>query len=318
MGEPVCFYVLALSKFIRGAGRRYHGAPRGAQVRGPKVATGLGREGKPPVVEGLFGACRVDRCAIAGPDGGSGLSLRRRSGEGLMRIRLGCELSYDFPKPTPMIVMLNVHYSRAASLEYPDHLMTVPPVPIQSYRDSFGNWCCRLVAPAGRFTLGTDTVIHDDSGVDPVDRNAVQHRVEELPSEVLVYLLGSRYCETDLLSEEAWRLFSGLPLGWARVEAICDFVHRHVLFGYEHSRATRTAAEAYAEGRGVCRDYAHLAITFCRCLNIPARYCMGYIVIADGRCIFITFEMSFIRIILLFYANANQCCCYMQAIISFA
>ncbi len=194
-----------------------------------------------------------------------------------MRIRLGCELSYDFPKPTPMIVMLNVHYSRAASLEYPDHLMTVPPVPIQSYRDSFGNWCCRLVAPAGRFTLGTDTVIHDDSGVDPVDRNAVQHRVEELPSEVLVYLLGSRYCETDLLSEEAWRLFSGLPLGWARVEAICDFVHRHVLFGYEHSRATRTAAEAYAEGRGVCRDYAHLAITFCRCLNIPARYCMGYI-----------------------------------------
>ena len=194
-----------------------------------------------------------------------------------MRIRLGCELSYDVPKPTPMIVLLNVHYSRVGALEYPDHLITAPAVPITSYRDSFGNWCSRLVAPAGRFTLSTDTVIQDSGGIDPAGWGAVQHPVEELPPETLLFLLGSRYCETDRLSEEAWRLFGGMAPGWGRVQAICDFVHGHISFGYQHSRATRTAAEAYAEGRGVCRDYAHLAIAFCRCLNIPARYCTGYL-----------------------------------------
>jgi len=176
-----------------------------------------------------------------------------------------------------MIVMLNVHYSRVPSLEYPDHVITTPPVPIKSYRDSFGNWCNRLVASAGCFILGTDSIIQDDGRSDPVDYSAFQHPVEELPSETLLFVLGSRYCETDRLSDEAWRLFSGTPPGWPRVQAICDFVHRHVVFGYEHSRATRTAAEAYAEGRGVCRDYAHLAITFCRCMNTPARYCTGYL-----------------------------------------
>lgn len=194
-----------------------------------------------------------------------------------MRIRLGCELSYDMPKPTPMIVMLTVHYSRVPQLEHPDHLITVPPVPIESYRDSFGNWCCRLIAPEGRFTLGTDTVIRDGGAPDPMAPDAIQHAVEDLPAETLQFLLGSRYCETDCLSEEAWRLFGATPLGWARVQAICDFVHNHVTFGYEHSRATRTAAETYAEQRGVCRDYTHLAIAFCRCMNIPARYCTGYI-----------------------------------------
>ncbi len=125
--------------------------------------------------------------------------------------------------------------------------------------------------------MGTNTVIQDNGGTDPVDWNAGQHPVADLPSETLLFLLGSRYCETDRLSEEAWRLFAATPPGWPRVQAICDFVHRHVVFGYEHSRATRTAAETYAEGRGVCRDYAHLAITFCRCMNIPARYCTGYL-----------------------------------------
>lgn len=194
-----------------------------------------------------------------------------------MRIRLGCELGYELPAPTPMIVMLNVHYSRAANLERPDHLITAPPVPIESYRDSFGNWCCRLVAPAGRFTMGTDSVIQDDGSPDPIDLAAIQHQVQDLPSETLLFLLGSRYCETDRLSDEAWRLFGKTPLGWPRVQAICDFVHGHVTFGYAHSRPTRTAAETYAEKRGVCRDFAHLAIAFCRCLNIPARYCTGYV-----------------------------------------
>ncbi len=194
-----------------------------------------------------------------------------------MRIGVGCELSYDIPKPTPMIVILNVHYSRFGNLESPDRLITTPGVPITSYRDSFGNWCNRLVAPPGRFTLRTDGIVQDDGSRDPVNESALQHFVEDLPAETLQFLLGSRYCDTDALSDEAWHLFGPTPLGWPRVHAICDFVHQHVTFGYEHARATRTAAEAYAEGRGVCRDYTHLAIAFCRCLNIPARYCTGYI-----------------------------------------
>jgi transglutaminase-like putative cysteine protease len=194
-----------------------------------------------------------------------------------MRIRLGCELRYEFSKPTPMIVIINVHYSRFADLEAPDRLVTSPAVPVENYRDGFGNWCNRLVAPAGGFVVGTDGVIRDQGKPDPTDPSVTQHAVEDLPSETLLFLLGSRYCETDLLSEEAWRLFGGTPLGWGRVQAICDFVHRHVTFGYEHSRATRTAAETYAERRGVCRDYTHLAIAFCRCMNIPARYCTGYV-----------------------------------------
>ena len=194
-----------------------------------------------------------------------------------MRIRLGCEMQYEFPNPTPMIAMLNVHYSRVGDLEHPDHLITSPQVPVQSYRDSFGNWCFRLVAPAGQFRLGTDGIIRDNGLPDFADLNAFQHTVESLPSDVLMFLLGSRYCETDCLSEEAWRLFGNTPLGWQRVQAICNFVHNHITFGYEFSRPTRTAAETYAEGRGVCRDYTHLAVAFCRCMNIPAKYCTGYI-----------------------------------------
>jgi transglutaminase-like putative cysteine protease len=161
--------------------------------------------------------------------------------------------------------MLNVHYSRASDLEWPDHLKTNPAVPTDGYRDSFGNWCTRLVAPAGRITLSTDTVVRDSGLPDPVDLDAGQHPVEQLPSDTILFLLGSRYCETDRLSDDAWRLFGTTP------------VHTHITFGYEYSRASRTACEAYIERRGVCRDYAHLAVAFCRCLNIPARYCTGYV-----------------------------------------
>lgn len=194
-----------------------------------------------------------------------------------MRIHLGCELSYELPQPAPMIAVLNVHHSCAGYLEVPDRLVTAPPVPVENYRDSFGNWCCRLVAPKGRFTLRADGIIRDDGKPDPVEWSAVQHPVEELPPETLLYLLPSRYCETDCLSEEAWRLFGATSPGWPRVQAVCDFVQRHVAFGYEHALATRTAADTYAGRRGVCRDYTHLALTFCRCLNIPARYCTGYL-----------------------------------------
>lgn len=194
-----------------------------------------------------------------------------------MRIRLGCELSYSLPQATPMIALLNVHYSRYADLEAPDYLITSPVTPVDSYRDGFGNWCNRLVAPAGDFTLSTGTVITDAGLPDPAFPDAVQQPVESLPPETLPFLLGSRYCETDSLSEEAWRLFSGTPTGWQRVQAICDFVHNHVQFGYHHASATRTAQQTYAEGRGVCRDFTHLAIAFCRCMNIPTRYCTGYL-----------------------------------------
>lgn len=194
-----------------------------------------------------------------------------------MRIKLGCELNYRLPDRTPMILMLNVHPSRSADLEVPDIVATDPVVPIEDYLDGSGNRCCRLVAPAGAFGVRVDGVIRDDGAFDPFEPAAAQHAVESLPAETLVYLLGSRYCETDRLSDEAWRLFGAAPEGWARVQAICDFVHDHIDFGYEHSRPTRTAAEARREARGVCRDFAHLAIAFCRCMNIPARYCTGYI-----------------------------------------
>ena len=194
-----------------------------------------------------------------------------------MQIRVGFEMEYQCPGPTPMILALNIHYSRASDLLRPDHLLMSPAVPVTAYRDLFGNWCSRLVAPAGRFTLSTDALVHDNGQADAVAPAALQIPVEQLPEETLVYLLGSRYCETDHLSETAWRLFGNGPTGWGRVQAICDYVHEHIEFGYHHARRTRSAWEAYQEGQGVCRDYAHLAIAFCRCMNIPARYCTGYL-----------------------------------------
>jgi transglutaminase-like putative cysteine protease len=194
-----------------------------------------------------------------------------------MKIRVGFEMLYDFPQPTPMIMVLGTHFTRASDVIAPDFPTTTPAVEITSYRDMFGNWCSRMVAPAGRVRLAADGVVRDSGLPDPVFASAVQHAIEDLPADTLVYLLGSRYCETDRLSEIAWQLFANTPPGWARVQAICDFVHRHIAFGYEHARATKTAWEAYNEGKGVCRDYAHLAIAFCRCMNIPARYCTGYL-----------------------------------------
>jgi transglutaminase-like putative cysteine protease len=176
-----------------------------------------------------------------------------------------------------MILTLNVHFSRVSDLVAPDHIMTSPPLPISGYRDGFGNWCSRLIAPPGEVRIGTDALINDSGVPDAVHRTAPQYAVEALPEETLVFLLGSRYCETDRLSETAWGLFGQTPPGWPRVQAICDFVHRHLTFGYQHARATRTALEAFSERVGVCRDYTHLAITFCRCMNIPARYCTGYL-----------------------------------------
>jgi transglutaminase-like putative cysteine protease len=194
-----------------------------------------------------------------------------------MKIRVGYELIYDFPQPTPMILVLGTHLTRASDVIVPDYLTTDPAVTISPYRDSYGNWCSRLVAPAGRMRLSGDGVVRDSGLPDVIAPSAPQHAVEDLPAETIVYLLGSRYCETDRLSDIAWQLFAQTAPGWARVQAICDYVHNHITFGYQYARPTKTAREAFDERNGVCRDYAHLGITFCRCMNIPARYCTGYL-----------------------------------------
>jgi len=194
-----------------------------------------------------------------------------------MKLRIGYELQYEFPQPTPAILMLNVHFTRVSDLVAPDHIVVRPSVTLSGYRDGFGNWCNRLVAPAGRVVISADSVISDGGEPDPVVPDARQVPVEELPEETLVFLLASRFCDSDRLLDLAWSLFGTAKPGWARVQAICDFAHQHIVFGYEHARVSRTASDAYQERRGVCRDYAHLAVAFCRALNIPARYCTGYL-----------------------------------------
>ena len=194
-----------------------------------------------------------------------------------MKIRVGFEMIYDCPQPTPMVFNLNVHFTRASDLVGRDNLTFDPPVPMAAYRDSFGNWCTRIVAPKGRTRVGADALVNDSGLPDVVVPQARQLAVQDLPEEALLFLMGSRYCETDRLSETAWSLFGNGPTGWGRVQAICDYVHRHITFGYEHARMTRSALEAFHDKTGVCRDYAHLAVAFCRCMNIPARYCTGYL-----------------------------------------
>jgi transglutaminase-like putative cysteine protease len=194
-----------------------------------------------------------------------------------MRIRFGYELVYTCSQPVPMILILHSHPGRIPDLIRPDRMVTEPEVPLEMYVDGFGNTCTRIVAPAGGIRLTADGLIEDDGLPDPMFPRAQEHPIEALPQETLVYLLGSRYCETDRLMSDAWRLFGHLTPGWARVQAVCDFTHQHIAFGYHFARPTKTASEAYAERQGVCRDYAHLAITLLRCLNIPARYCTGYL-----------------------------------------
>jgi transglutaminase-like putative cysteine protease len=194
-----------------------------------------------------------------------------------VQIRVGFQMVFECPQPTPMILNLNVHFTRVSDLVGRDDLIVDPAVPMQAYRDSFGNWCTRIVAPAGSIRLSADAIVNDSGLPDVFVPSAQQVLVQDLPEETLLFLLGSRYCETDRLSEMAWNLFGQTPTGWPRVQAICDYVHHHIAFGYEHARMTRTALEAYYDRTGVCRDYAHLAIALCRCMNIPARYCTGYL-----------------------------------------
>jgi len=194
-----------------------------------------------------------------------------------MKIRAGYRISYESPKPTPMILALRIHPSREPNLIVHDDPHFDAHVELHEYHDGFGNRCGRIVAPTGRLTISTDFLINDSGAPDEVRHDARQQLLEDLPADVLVYLLGSRYCETDRLLETAWSLFGNLPKGWVLVQAICDFVNGHLVFGYEHARPTRSAWDAFVEKRGVCRDFAHLAVTLCRCMNVPARYCTGYL-----------------------------------------
>ena len=194
-----------------------------------------------------------------------------------MLIRAGYELIYECPARVSMLLMINVHRSRIADLVGPANIMFGGGAVSRTYQDRYGNICTRLVVPPGRLVVSTDFLINDSGLPDEAGPDAEQHDVADLPDEVLTFMLGSRYCETDRLSDTAWSLFGGTALGWPRVQAILEFVNNHIRFDYQRARSTRTAWEAYQEREGVCRDFAHLALTFCRCMNIPARYCTGYL-----------------------------------------
>ena len=194
-----------------------------------------------------------------------------------MLIRVGYDIIFEHPAPTPIIVMLYLHPSRGPSIRRGDYLLVEPPVQVREYTDAFGNRCGRLLAPAGPVRFWNDAVVEDSGQPDCQNPAAEQHEIYDLPDATLTFLMPSRYCEVDRMVDIAWQLFSTVPKGWARVQAICDFVHEHIHFDYLQARKTRTAYEAYQERVGVCRDFTHLAVTLCRCLNIPARYCTGYL-----------------------------------------
>ncbi len=194
-----------------------------------------------------------------------------------MLIRFGYDITVTCPTPTPLIGLLAVRDERLSDMRTYEDVQTYPHGATRVYRDLFGNTCRRMFAYPGDFRMRSDGVIADSGLHDLVDRTAQETPIDSLPDDVLLYLLGSRYCETDRLSQMAWDMFGNVAPGWARVQAICDFVHGHIKFNYQAARHTRTAYEAWEEGTGVCRDFAHLAVALIRCMNIPARYVNGYI-----------------------------------------
>ena len=194
-----------------------------------------------------------------------------------MLIRLGYDIQFNLPFDVPIVALLSVHPSRGQDLLEPDELQTDPFLPVTTYIDVFGNRCSRFVAPAGRLRLSNSTLIHDSGEPDPINLSARQIPVGDLPNEVLSYLLNSRYCEVDRFTSIANELFGWTSPGWGRVKAICDWVNNKVTFNYSQTRPTKTALDVFTERVGVCRDFQHLAITFCRAMNIPARYATGYL-----------------------------------------
>lgn len=194
-----------------------------------------------------------------------------------MKIRTGFDIAFTMTQPTPMILMLSVHPSRMPDVLTPHVITFDPPLQAHEYRDTFDNICHRIVAPPGQLTVSADFTVADSGEPDVVEPTARQIPVQDLPDDVLMFLLGSRYCDTDKLSQTAWSLFGSTPEGWARVQAIVDYAHERLRFDYQRADATRTAHDGFMQREGVCRDFAHLAIAFCRCMNIPARYATGYL-----------------------------------------
>lgn len=195
-----------------------------------------------------------------------------------MLIHIGYDIEFELPSSADAIFALSIHPSRRAALLKPECLRIDPYVPFIPFTDIFGNTCGRAHLPEGRVRFTNDTVVEDSGKPDPANTRARQWKVTDLPVETLPFLFASRYCEVDSeLADVAWNLFGPAEAGWNRVQAICDFVHGHLNFDYQQARPTRTALEAYREKVGVCRDFMHLAITFCRCMNIPARYATGYL-----------------------------------------
>lgn len=194
-----------------------------------------------------------------------------------MLIRLGYDIELELSIPMTVIAVLNVHPSRSKDLREPDEIQICPPSTYEKYTDCFGNICTIIAAPQGPLRLAGSTLIEDAGNPDPTDEQARQIAISDLPKETLQFLLASRYCEVDRLSDVAWQLFGNTPPGWARAQAICDWVHQYVTFGYHFARPTKTALDVYNERQGVCRDFQHLAITLCRAMHIPARYATGYL-----------------------------------------
>lgn len=194
-----------------------------------------------------------------------------------MQIRIGFEIILSCTSPTPLVLALSPHPSEVRRTIGSDTVRADPGLPTQEYVDTFGNRRTRLVAPPGRTTLWSDCIVEDDGLPDPVDWGAHQAEIYALPSDTLAFLTASRYCEVDELVAHAWMLFGNTPPGWARVQAICNYVHNHLTFGYQFARSTKTAVDALRERTGVCRDFAQLAVAFCRAMNIPARYVSGYL-----------------------------------------
>ena len=194
-----------------------------------------------------------------------------------MEIRAGYDIAFQCLQETPIVLMLSIEPTRLPDLLSEYRMEISPDVPSHDYVDMFGNTCTRIVAPPGLIEIRNDFRIFDSGLPDEVALDARQAEVGELPDDVLIYLLGSRYCDTEKLSNLAWSLFGGIAPGWRRVQAICDYAHDRICFGYHHARSDRTASEGHEERIGVCRDFAHLAVTLCRCMNIPARYCTGYL-----------------------------------------
>jgi len=193
-----------------------------------------------------------------------------------MIIKIGFDIQFEVPAPTPMILMLYVHPSRQADLRGEEKITVEPNIPLTDFTDLYGNRCARVLAPAGDIRFSLETLIEDSGQPDTKDPDAIQHAIEDLPNDTLPFLLTSRYCEVDKLSDIAWKLFGETTPGWARAQAINTWVHDHITFGYHFADSSKSAFDVYNDPRGVCRDYSHLAIAFCRCMNIPARYTTGY------------------------------------------